>query len=227
MNDFLEEIREKYKNRHIVIAWPSSEIIDCRFSDALLEMVAQNLPILNLGLAHSISSRIAFNRNKCVEKAKSLGATDILFIDADTTFPTNGLIRLLGHDKDIVGATTRRRNHHGFPVGVQENESEIGKLVPMRLLGFPFMLINMKVFDKLERPYFAEMPRNKMPEMNLSPDELIGEDEYFCHMIRNAGFKVWCDMNLSTEIGHITTEVKFIEQEYIRYPEAEKINERL
>lgn len=227
MDDVLAGIKAKYKDRHIVIAWPSLESTDCRFNDALMELVAQNLNIISLGLAHSISSRISINRNKCVDKARSLGATDILWVDADTTFPTNGLIRLLMHDKDIVGATTRRRDNRGFPVGIQENPEEHEAMVKMRLLGFPFMLTSMRVFEKLERPYFSEAPRKLLPEIDTMPDELIGEDEYWCHNVRKAGFDIWCDMRLSTEIGHVTTEVKFIEQEYIQYPDAQKLDERL
>jgi len=214
MKDPLLEISEKYKDRKIVIAWPSHELIDYRFAHSLIELVVQNASLFSLGLANSISSRVAVNRNGCVEKARQLEATDILWIDADTKFPVNGLLRLIMHNKDIVGATTRRRDNRGFPVGLTVDPQATGKMVEMKLIGFPFMLTKMSVFDKLEKPYFAEPPRHMLPEMNCADDELVGEDEYFCHYARKAGFSIWCDAELSMEIGHVGSDVKYIEQQY-------------
>jgi len=227
MDEILVELREKYKDRHVVVAWPSAEHIDCRFSDSLLELVAQNLSVFNLGLAHTISSRITVNRNQAVEKARSLGATDILFIDADSRFPANGLLQLIKHDLDIVGATTCRRNEERVPVGVPMEGALQAPLMEMRMMGFPFMLIKMHVFDALQKPYFAEPPRRLIPAMNLVSDEVVGEDEYWCHNVRAAGFKIWCDMRLSTEIGHIGTDVKYIAQEHVHYLESVKTTEAL
>ncbi len=214
MSDFFEELKAKYADRKIVIAWPSPELTDYRFTHSLIEMVAQNASILNLGLANSISSRIAINRNACVEKARQLEGTDILWLDSDCKFPINGLVRLLAYDKDIVCATTRRRDNRGFPVGLPVDSKASGKLIDMKLVGFPFMLTKIKIFDAMEKPYFAEPPRKIFPDMDCMPDELVGEDEYFCHFVRKAGFQIWCDMELSTEIGHIGSEVKYIDAEY-------------
>lgn len=215
MDVFMKQIAELYKNRKIIVAWPSGEKLDYRFTNSLIELIAANLPVLNLGLSNSISSRVAVNRNACVDRARQLEGTDILWLDGDIKFPTNGLVRLLAHDKDIVGATTRRRDHRGEPIGVAVDPNQDGILLEMKLIGMPFMLTKMSVFDRLQRPYFAEPPRHMLPEIDDGSDELVGEDEYFCATARKAGMRVWCDRELSTEIGHVTSEVKYIDQKYI------------
>lgn len=219
MDNILEEISKKYNGRRIIFAWPSGESMHYKFVHSLLELVSANIPFFNLGLSNSISSRVAVNRNECVRKARQLSGTDILWMDGDCTFPINGLIRLLAHDKDIVCATTRRRDNRGFPVGVpfSPNAPQVGGLVDMKLVGFPFMLIKMSVFDKLELPYFAEPPRKDYPKMDVAVDDIVGEDEYFCFKAREAGYQIWCDPQLSAEIGHVGYDVKYIESQYC-YP---------
>lgn len=227
MDETLMHLREKYANRHIVIAWPSSDRTDYRFNYSLLELICNNMPLLNIGVANAVSSRVTVNRNSCVEKARQLGGTDILWLDGDTKFPIGGLLRLLNHDKDIVCATTRRRDDRGYPVGVTM-DGESGAMLRMKLVGFPFMLTKMHVFDKLEKPYFAEPPRKLFPEMDCAVDEVVGEDEYFCHFARKAGFDIWCDAELSTEIGHIGSDVKYIERQYTApVPPAVPVDERI
>ena len=51
------------------------------------------------------------------------------------------------------------------------------------------------------------------PEMDVVNDALVGEDEYFCYYAREAGYDVFCDMELSTEIGHIGSNVFYISAE--------------
>jgi hypothetical protein len=90
----------------------------------------------------------------------------------------------------------------------------------MKFVGFPLMLTKLSVFDKLERPYFAEPPRKligvfegKDYGMRVAEEmyhDVIPEDEYFCHQARKAGFDIWCDMQLTMEVGHVGTTVYYV-----------------
>ena len=224
--ELLKSIKEKFKDRIICIASPSPDRTDYRYNIALIELIVQNLPFFELRLQKTVSSRIAVNRNNIVRDARTMGATDILWIDTDSKFPVNGLIRLLSHDKDIVGATTCMRTADGTPVGTAMDPGVQASIIRMKLLGFPFMLTRMSVFDKLRKPYFAEPPRWVFPEMDIVKDDVVGEDEYFCHNAIKAGFDIWCDMELSTEIGHITADVRYISPENTITPPA-KVDEAL
>ncbi len=213
------------KNRKIGIGIPSGDLISVEFQNALIQLITQSSQFVSLGLTNAISSRIATNRNTIVRNARQLGATDILWIDSDSIFPIQSLMKLLMHDKDIVCATTcRRKGTDRSPVAAPLDLKSIEpyqKLIKMKQIGFPFMLTKMSVFDKLDElgvakdgTYFAEPPRWQMLEKGWDipgDDALVGEDEYFCQLALRAGFDIWCDMELSMEIGHIGMNVFYIE----------------
>ncbi len=231
--EFAALLREKYKNRKVCIAWPSPELADYRFHHSLLQFIIQNGIYIQIGITNPVSSRVAVNRNIIVEEARKQEATDIMWIDADSVFPINGLLRLLSHDKEIACATTCRRkgnDRRAIATSFEGYEPEPGrKLDPLKLVGFPFMLTRMSVFDKLDEyfksiiptedynkllerpPYFAEPPRWMVPDVDTSNDKLVGEDEYFCHYARKAGMEIFCDPALSMEIGHVGSTVYYID----------------
>lgn len=198
----------------ICIGIPQPELTDYRFNDSLWNLMLENAPNMELSRTRAVGSSIAKNRILVTEAAMAWGATHILQIDADQTFPSNALPRLLAHDLPIVCATASRRvDNDRRPVCEPFDFKSLTpgqKLVPMRLVGFPFMLIKMEVFEKLRRPWFADPPRWMMePEQNS--DAIMAEDEFFCLTARRAGYDVMCDMELSMEIGHIGTKEYFIE----------------
>lgn len=213
------------KNRKICIGFPSSDLVSSAFLNALIQIITQSSQFVPLGLTNAVSSRIAVNRNMIVQHARQLEATDILWIDADSVFPVHSLVKLLMHDKDIVCATTcRRKGTNREPVATPVDFQSIEPnqiLVPMKTVGFPFMLTSMKVFDKLDElglapngSYFAEPSRWMMHQNGWEiegDDALVGEDEYWCYLVRKAGFDILCDMELSMEIGHVGTDIFYIE----------------
>ena len=226
-DDLARLVQSKYKDRIFCIATPMPEKTDYRFNVCLIEFITQNLNIFQMRLNQTVSSRICMNRNNIVANARAMNCTDILWIDADTKFPINAMLKLLTHDKDTVGATTCARDGNGAPIGTALEQGVQANIIKMKLLGFPFMLTKMAVFDKMDelwperrQCYFAEVPRCDYPEMDVVNDPLVGEDEYFCYHARQAGFDVWCDMELSVEIGHIGSHVNYISAENTIAPEA-------
>lgn len=216
-----------FTDRVICVGYPSSELIDVRFHTDLFALATQTASFANIriGLTNAVSSRIVANRNLIVDNARQMGATDILWIDTDQKFPINALVRLLMHEKDIACATTcRRKFGNRAPIGIPEDRTILEpfqKLVPMRVIGLPFMLTKLSVFDKMEKPYFAEPPRALMIEKygeaakipyEAMDEYVMPEDEYFCFNAIRAGMQIWCDMELSMEIGHIGSETYYIEQ---------------
>jgi hypothetical protein len=214
------------KDRKVCIAFPSPDTVHVDFCNDLMQLVTQSSQFVKLGLTNSCSSRIAQNRNTIVKHARMIGGvTDILWLDADSKFPITGLMHLLMHDKDIVCATTcRRKGPDRSAIATPLDYDSITpdqRLVKMRTIGFPFMLTSMKVFDKLDAlnlatdaTYFAEPPRWMMNQMGWKTEGeegLIGEDEYWCYIVRKAGFDIWCDMELSMEIGHLGYDCFYIQ----------------
>ena len=213
------------KERRVCIGFPSPDLIDVQFHTSLMQLITESARFVPLSLTNAISSRIAPNRNAIVENARQVGATDILWVDSDSIFPPHSLMQLLVHEKDIVCATTsRRKGNDRSALAVPLDFPSITpgqKLVKMKHIGFPFMLTKMSVFDKMDelglatdKCYFAEPPRHMMKEKGWDVngnDSVIGEDEYWCAMALRAGFDIWCDMELSMQIGHVGSHVFYIE----------------
>lgn len=143
------------------------------------------------------SSIVCKARNMIVDGAREAGADYLLFLDTDITGPSNTLQRLLAHDKDIVGAIYLRRVHPFEPMGVAlQGPGNYDGLIKMEVLATGCMLIKMSVFDSFKRPIFR-LPANE--ELGITE----GEDMTFCREARAKGFDIWCDTELSKEIGHI------------------------
>lgn len=197
----------------ICLGIPSGDMVHGRFMLDTLALVLHSKD-LNIDTINYRSSRITGNRNGIVEAAYRYQATHVMFIDADMTFPRNGLLELLRHDKDIVCATaTKREEGENGPIGLPLTLGEATtnkRLIQMKFVGMPFMLIKMGVFDKLAKPYFAEP---------IIDGELVPEDDYFCKTALEAGFDIWCDLALSMQMGHMGVKEYKIASVQQRKPE--------
>jgi hypothetical protein len=186
----------------VALCYPSGDMVHADFTLALAGLCASagafETPIIN-----AKSSIVAEARNRCVELAREHGAGHLLFLDSDMVFPRWTLERLMGHGKDIVGATYPKRVAPYAALGAVLEGGRVeddGALVEMRHLPTGCLLIAMPVFEALSGLPFR---------FSIQPDTgaILGEDYDFCDRARAAGFAVWCDSALSFEIGHIGQSV--------------------
>jgi len=141
------------------------------------------------------------SRTGLVRQALSIkGATHMLFIDHDIHFlpgtniftgkPESPITTLLKRKKDIIGAPY---NFRSMPLRTTATPlSDISdKTQPYQCeaIATGFMLIDLKVFEKIEKPWF-NFGRNAEGEM------VMGEDAWFCQRAKKAGFEVWADPTL-------------------------------
>ena len=152
---------------------------------------------------------IGENRGYCVVQAQRNQSDYLLFIDDDMTFNKDVLERLLTHGKEVIGVNSYSRClPPSSTVGLMDKEgkymhpdkhSAIEMRIPDELfkcyfVGAGIMLIDMKVFEKIEKPYFA-----------FTSDEngmiINGEDGSFCAKCLNAGIDIFCDP--SVFVGHV------------------------
>lgn len=195
---------DESKKPLVCIAYPSGDFVHVKFVSSLIGLISYtSRKNIDVAVANMVSSRITLNRNHLVEMARKFKASHILFIDSDMAVPTDGIERLLSYNEDIVCATaSKREDEDRRPLGTPVNREEIEtnkSIVEMEFIGLPFMLIKMEVFDALQKPYFAE-PATESGDVE-------GEDVYFCTKVRNAGYKIFCDMKMSEFIGHIGIKV--------------------
>lgn len=153
----------------------------------------------DLGFIIKKSCLVHRNRNDIVEEAQRLGYTHLFFVDSDMCFAPEVLERLIERNKEIVGANYYKRNLQKQSVVGYENEQgyyskeTIPDFDTCAFTGTGCLLIDLKVFDKLEKPYFAFADKDNQDE--------VGEDVFFCRKARKAGFEVWVDNTV--DVGHI------------------------
>lgn len=147
-------------------------------------------------------------RNKLVKTSVEAKCDYVVFIDADMRFPKDTIIRLLQHDKDIIGVNATTRTEPVMPTAKNLQIEKDGTCNWQPIfsnvmtgisqadgIGCGVMMIKIGVFAKLQEPYFyfEQLPNNK----------ILGEDIYFCVKARDAGVDTWVDHDLSMEIKHI------------------------
>jgi hypothetical protein len=202
----------------IFVGIPQPDYTHHWFQESLYNFIIANFQEYQLQRYHVVGSVIAMNRNRLVRAAQEAQADYLLQIDADSVFPPSALKRLMTSNKDIIGATTTKRDGSTTRPMCEPMVKDIkvtveDPVIPVKLIGMNFMLTKMEVFDKIEAPWYAEPPREMMfggKVYDPTLPELVGEDEYFCIKAREAGYDVFCDMLLSMEMGHIGIKSYFI-----------------
>ncbi len=195
----------------VAVAVPSGELM---WTDTAFDMSAMISHTVLKGIQIAqLNSRMAYigpSRNELVEMAKKVKADYLFFLDSDMRVPPDAILRLLAHRKEIVGANYTRRKPPFVAIikkdvnGKPLNYSK-GGLVNIGEIPTGCLLIDMRVFDKLEQPYFTTLG-------NRGSNVFQGEDLFFCQLAREEGFRVYCDLDLSTQIGHIGTAEYYIKR---------------
>jgi len=182
-----------------VIGVPSGEFGRYRVCDASL-LGLQTPP----GTARLpvFGANIAENRNIISEQAVKLGAEWVLYVDDDQVLAPDTLMRLLARDKDIVSGIYLKREMPFVPQ-MYAQEDQRGWCYPRLLAPFASglvevvatgagcLLVKTKVLEAMEKPHWR---------LGQITSDGWGDDMNFCHRAREAGFKVWCD--LDTRVGH-------------------------
>lgn len=171
---------------------------------SLLAMVAHSKEIDFHILVAERGYTISENRNYCVVQAQRNGSDYLLFVDDDMTFPADTLNRLLAHNKDVIGVNSYSRClPPSSTVGLMDKKGEYmhpdkhtewemqipDGLFKAYFVGAGVLLIDMKVFEKIKKPYF-HFTTDKNGQI------IHGEDGYFCNQVKKAGMDVWCDSSL-------------------------------
>lgn len=148
---------------------------------------------------------IADARNSLVEQARGEGASHLLMLDTDQTYPPDTLVKLLAHNVDICGVRVHRRYMPFDPIflrgsvgkyeSVSEEEMYSGGLIEVDATGTGCLLFNMKIFDQIEYPWFSFS--------HTDDGKPVGEDINFCSKARQAGIRIFIDTSI--EVGHLAT----------------------
>lgn len=165
------------------------------FAKSLLELVTHSDD--HFVFINPRSSLVPVARNRGVTEALNNEVDYLLFLDSDMSFPAETAVRLMAAGKDIIGCNYLQRNppHRSlaFPRGGGK-KTHSGGVVEVDRIPTGVMLVRRKVFETLPRPWFFTPVREN--------GGILGEDYYFCDKAREAGFSVWMDCELSTQVVH-------------------------
>lgn len=136
-------------------------------TQACLDMAVPFLASKGLKVAYSMTrgSNLAGNRNESVRNAKQSGADYMFFLDDDMTFAPDDIYKLWLNKADIVGGLYVKKLFPHTPNAAIYDETRktfdaVHTFPPQGILkvdgiGTGFMMIKMKVFDKVPDPWFC------------------------------------------------------------------------
>ena len=146
-------------------------------------------------------------RNSLVADFLESTCDDLVFIDADICFQNDDLIRLLNHDRDVVGgAYPKKSDNAEYPVWLKDGEiwSDRDGLIEVNGIATGFLRIRRNVLEDLAKTaqYYMTSKGRNVPmifERLIVDGGRYSGDIAFCHKWRQAGGKVYVDPNCYLE----------------------------
>lgn len=184
----------------IGLGMPTGEMVHAGFALCLGPLMVKTA--LTIGVVpEQLNLRSCYvqqSRYQLARDAIEMGCTHVLYIDSDMTFPADGLLRLLAHEKPVVGGIylTRRQPHYLLGVPADPGTVMTSGIMPMRRLPGGFLLVETAVFERLPKPWFNVLYLEAL-------DDWLGEDYFFSDACWKAGIEMWADLDLSHELVHI------------------------
>jgi hypothetical protein len=189
----------------LAILVPTRDMVHTHFAYSLTQLVKTTSEVGIDTYLYFDSSTILLNqREKLIDEAIKMEADYVLWLDSDMMFPSNVVLKLLAHNKDIVACNYMKRSlpmktvaytdlndwDSWVPMEPQE------ELVKVKGIGMGCILMKTDVFKKLEKPYF---------EFRFKEDtkDWFGEDFILQDKIQKVGYEIFVDTMLSMEIKHV------------------------
>lgn len=191
----------------ITIGMPVYGGIEPQTLQCLMDLVAKSKHNIHVVIAED-GYTIAENRNYITVQALNNKSDYLLMIDADMTFESDLLDRLIANDKDICGVAYHPRAETGqivkyldetHIVNIETNEDPKYKQVfECHATGTGIILIKCDVFNKVPRPWF-------MFEYFETGQCSKGEDWYFCEKAKEYNIKTFADPTI--KVGHLGEKI--------------------
>ena len=163
----------------------------------------------------SNESNVNRARNSCAAKFLSGDATHLMFVDADIQFNATDIVKLVAHDKDIVGGIYPQKTlPPKMVVNTLDNAKTEGDLIEVGTLGTGFMLVKRTVFEQMIQagatPYGDDIGLSDVENNNQydffnctidSHGRYLTEDWSFCRKWRELGGEIWADTTVA--LAHV------------------------
>lgn len=189
----------------LAILVPTRDMVHTHFAYSLTQLVKTTSEVGIDTYLYFDSSTILLNqREKLIDEAIKMEADYVLWLDSDMMFPSNVVLKLLAHNKDVVACNYMKRslpmktvaytdlNNWDSWVPMQPQE----ELIKVKGIGMGCILMKTEVFKKIEKPFF---------EFRYKEDtkDWFGEDFILQDKIQKVGYEIFVDTMLSMEIKHV------------------------
>lgn len=173
-----------------------------RFAISLQEMIFYTQSHgYQVSMENIVSSTLSGAREKLSEAALRWGADYMLFVDDDMAFPKETAIKLMSHEKDIIGLNAVKKNQANPQFiamgldGKTMNSNKSSGIEKASHVGTGILLASRAALEAVKMPRF---------EVKWDHDKgwYVGEDVNWCWKLRESGIDLWVDHDLSKLIGH-------------------------
>jgi hypothetical protein len=143
----------------------------------------------------------SMTRGEHLAEALDEGFTHFLSLDDDQTFPANVVERMLDAEKPVVTCNYRKKIMEVEYVcsgldGQMLDSTHRAGLERIKAMGMGMVLIELSAIRHVPRPYFGAF-------WNRDEDKMWIEDTVFSYLLWTHNVELWCDHDLSREIGHV------------------------
>lgn len=150
------------------------------------------------------SSLIQYARNQLIREFLETEDTHLMWIDADVGFDPRAIMKLIEHDKDVIGGVYPMKCMPiEWPYDPVKGE-QTTTLHRANILPGGFMLCSRKAMQSVAdaaAPYWHYMGGMRhltkhVMDLTLENDTLLGEDVILCRKLQLAGFDVWVEPDI-------------------------------
>lgn len=191
-------------SNQVVICVPTNGTVHAKFTYCLVQAIQfterKGIPVrLDMDAGTVLSNQRQVLLTTAVD---THNADHIMWLDSDMTFPEDVIVRLLEHRKRVVCATYSKRVPPFHPTAfisidpVEPVNTEGYGLVNVRYTGFGCVLMKANVIDDMPSPHFPL-------KWHAPSSTWHGEDMGFYDLLDHNDIKIFCDLDLSREIGHL------------------------
>ena len=183
----------------------------CDFTVCMAEIfrvAAQKYPDLELRLHFWMGEALIQKaRNNLFSLAFEAGADDIVFIDADQSFPVQAFFDLLNHSVDAVGIPTpmkveeERYNIRPEAITAHEWQHDIG-LLKVEVIGTGMLRLSRRAMQSLwdqSTPYNDGVEKRLICDIQIINGGMISEDVQICEKLARDSIPVYADIRYTCD----------------------------
>jgi glycosyltransferase involved in cell wall biosynthesis len=197
-----EELRVTEKKLEILIGIPTAKYIETDTFKSIFDLIVPEN--VNLHFQYFYGYNIAQIRNLMADYTIRNNFDYMFWVDSDIVLPRDTLVKLLGHNKDIVsGVYIQRKPDHKTPevylpteFGGMRNATaeEVAnpQLLEVAGCGFGCVLTKREVLSDIGYPQFAY-------KSALDHKDTVSEDVDFCMKAAQKNYKVYVDTSIKCD----------------------------